>query len=82
MKESLKGIADFLNNDGLRQAFNAVYRGKGTPLQKKIVFGIPALAAALVLMIVFVIIPLSESPAYTGEKGSVGFRFTLPFVRV
>lgn len=69
MKESLQGILDFLNNDGLRKAMEAVYRGKGTPLEKKIVFGIPALAAALVLMIVFVIIPLSESPAYTGEKG-------------
>ena len=69
MKESLKGIADFLNNDGLRQAFNAVYRGKGTPLQKKIVFGIPALAILFVMVIAFVIIPLAGSSSYTGERG-------------
>ena len=69
MKESLKGIADFLNNDGLRQAFNAVYRGKGTPLQKKIVFGIPALAILFVMVVAFVIIPLSGSSSYTGERG-------------
>ena len=69
MKESLKGIADFLNNDGLRQAFNAVYRGKGTPLQRKIVFGIPALAILFVMVVVFVIIPLAGSSSYTGERG-------------
>ena len=69
MKESLKGIADFLNNDGLRQAFNAVYRGKGTPLQKKIVFGIPALAILFVMVVAFVIIPLAGSSPYTGERG-------------
>ena len=69
MKESLKGIADFLNNDGLRQAFNAVYRGKGTPLQKKIVFGIPALAILFVMVVAFVIIPLAGSSSYTGERG-------------
>ena len=69
MKESLKGIADFLNNDGLRQAFNAVYRGKGTPLQKKIVFGIPALAILFVMVVAFVIIPLTGSSSYTGERG-------------
>ena len=69
MKESLKGIADFLNNDGLRQAFNAVYRGKGTPLQKKIVFGIPALAIIFVMVVAFVIIPLAGSSSYTGERG-------------
>ena len=69
MKESLKGIADFLNNDGLRQAFNAVYRGKGTPLQRKIVFGIPALAILFVMVVVFVIIPLAGSSPYTGERG-------------
>ena len=69
MKESLKGIADFLNNDGLRQVFNAVYRGKGTPLQKKIVFGIPALAILFVMVVAFVIIPLAGSSSYTGERG-------------
>jgi len=69
LKESLKGIADFLNNDGLRQAFNAVYRGKGTPLQKKIVFGIPALAILFVMVVAFVIIPLTGSSSYTGERG-------------
>ncbi len=69
MKESLKGIADFLNNDGLRQAFNAVYRGKGTPLQKKIIFGIPALAILFVMVVAFVIIPLAGSSSYTGERG-------------
>jgi len=69
LKESLKGIADFLNNDGLRQAFNAVYRGKGTPLQKKIVFGIPALAILFVMVVAFVIIPLAGSSSYTGERG-------------
>ena len=69
MKESLKGIADFLNNDGLRQAFNAVYRGKGTPLQRKIVFGIPALAILFVMVVAFVIIPLAGSSPYTGERG-------------
>ncbi len=69
MKESLKGIADFLNNDGLRQALNAVYRGKGTPLQKKIVFGIPALAILFVMVVAFVIIPLAGSSSYTGERG-------------
>ena len=69
MKESLKGIADFLNNDGLRQAFNAVYRGKGTPLQRKIVFGIPALAILFVMVVAFVIIPLAGSSSYTGERG-------------
>jgi hypothetical protein len=69
LKESLKGIADFLNNDGLRQAFNAVYRGKGTPLQKKIIFGIPALAILFVMVVAFVIIPLAGSSSYTGERG-------------
>ena len=69
MKESLKGIADFLNNDGLRQAFNAVYRGKGTPLQKKIIFGIPALAILFVMVVAFVISPLAGSSSYTGERG-------------
>ena len=69
MKESLKGIADFLNNDGLRQAFNAVYRGKGTPLQKKIIFGIPVLAILFVMVVAFVIIPLAGSSSYTGERG-------------
>ena len=57
MKESLQGILDFLNNDGLKKAMDAVYRGKGTPLQKKIVFGIPALAVLLILIVALVIIP-------------------------
>lgn len=70
MKESLRGIWDFLNNDGLRKAFDAVYRGKGSSLQKKIIFGIPALAVVILLIVVIVIIPLSESPAYMGEKGT------------
>ena len=70
MKESLKGILDFLQSDGLRQAFSAVYRGKGTPLQKRIVFGIPALAVLLVLIVVLVIVPLSESPSHTGVPGT------------
>ena len=70
MKESLKGILDFLNNDGLRQAFDAVYRGKGTPLQKKIVFGIPALAVLLVLIVVLVIAPRSDAPSHTEAPGT------------
>ncbi len=70
MKASLKGISDFLHNDGLRQAFDAVYRGKGTPLQKKIVFGIPALAVVFILIVVLVVIPLSGSSSDTGEKGA------------
>ena len=61
MKESLKEILDFLNNDGLRQAFNAVYCGKGTPLQKKIVFGIPVLGLLFFLIVALVIVPLSGS---------------------
>lgn len=69
MKESLKEILDFLNNDGLRQAFNAVYCGKGTPLQKKIVFGIPVLGILFFLIVVLVIVPLSGSSSYTGERG-------------
>ena len=69
LKASLKGISDFLHNDGLRQAFDAVYRGKGTPLQKKIVFGIPALAVVFILIVVLVVIPLSGSSSDTGEKG-------------
>ena len=70
MKESLQGILDFLNNDGLRKAAHAVYRGKGTSLQKKIVFGIPALAALFILIVVLVIIPLSDRTSYTGEAGT------------
>ena len=69
MKESLQGILDFLNNDGLRKAAHAVYRGKGTSLQKKIVFGIPALAILFVMVVAFVIIPLAGSSSYTGERG-------------
>ena len=70
MKESLRGVLDFLNNDGLRKALDAVYRGKGTPMQKKIVFGIPALAVLFILIVALVIIPLSGSPSHTGERGT------------
>ena len=63
-------MLDFLNNDGLRQAFDAVYRGKGTPLQKKIVFGIPALAVLLVLIVVLVIAPRSDAPSHTEAPGT------------
>ena len=63
-------MLDFLNNDGLRQAFDAVYRGKGTPLQKKIVFGIPALAILLVLIVVLVIAPRSDAPSHTEAPGT------------
>ena len=69
MQESWQGIRDFLKNNGLRQAFNAVYRGKGTPLQKKVVFGIPLLAILFFLLVVFVVIPLSGASSYTGERG-------------
>ena len=69
MRESLQGIWDFLKRNGLREAFDAVYRGKGTPLQKKIVFGIPALGIAFFLIVLFVIVPLSASSSYTGERG-------------
>ena len=82
MKESLKGISDFLHNDRLRQAFDAVYHGKGTPLQKKIVFGIPALALLLLLIVVLVIIPLSESPSYMGERGTTVYFTVRPGMSV
>ena len=70
MKKSLQGIWDFLQGDGLRQAFDAVYRGKGTSLQKKIIFGIPALSIALVLIVVFVILPLSGNSPDTRTPGT------------
>ena len=82
MKESLRGILDFLNNDGLKKALDAVYRGKGTPLQKKIVFGIPALAVLFILIVVFVIIPLSESPSYSGERGTTVYFTVRPGMSV
>lgn len=71
MKESLQGIWDFLNNDGLRKAMLNVYRGKGTPLQKKIVFGIPMLGVLMFLLVAFVIVPLSEGPSYAGTQGTL-----------
>ena len=69
LRESLQGIWDFLKHNGLREAFDAVYRGKGTARQKKIVFGIPALGIAFFLIVLFVIVPLSASSSYTGERG-------------
>lgn len=69
LKESLREIWAFLNNDGLRKAMEAVYRGKGTPLQKKIVFGIPALALMFVLIVLFVIGPMLGASPHTGERG-------------
>jgi len=70
LKESLQGIWDFLKTNGLREAFDAVYRGKGTPLQKKIVFGIPALGIVFFLIVLLVIVPLSEAPSRTGASGA------------
>ena len=69
LRKSLQGIWGFLKRNGLREAFDAVYRGKGTALQKKIVFGIPALGIAFFLIVLFVIVPLSASSSYTGERG-------------
>lgn len=82
MKESLHGIWDFLQGDGLRQAFDAVYRGKGSSLQKKIIFGIPALSIALVLIVVFVILPLSENSPDTRTPGTPVFFTVRPGMSV
>ena len=56
MKESLQEIRDFLNSGEWKDAVRAVYRGKGTPSQKKLVFGIPVFAVGL-LLIIFLLIP-------------------------
>lgn len=69
MRDSLQRIRDFLNNGELQRAFHAVYRGKGTALQKRIIFGIP-LFVVFVLVIALVVIPASDEPAQTKETGA------------
>lgn len=69
MKESLQGIRDFLNSGEWKDAVRSVYRGKGTPSQKKLVFGIPVLAVVL-LLIVFLLIPTFGTSSQMSENGT------------
>ena len=60
MKRSLEGLCGLLHVNEVRDAMRAVYRGKGTPLQKKLIFGG---AAGIGLVLVVIMFILFSTPA-------------------
>ena len=64
MKRSLEGLCGLLHVNEVRDAMRAVYRGKGTPLQKKLIFGGAAGIGLVLVGIIFILFstPVQKMP--------------------
>jgi len=70
LKRSLEGLCDLLHVNEVREAMYAVYRGKGTPLQRKVIFGG---IAGIVLIFLLAAVSLFSAPAQkTAPATAVG----------
>ena len=71
LQELWQKTRDFLEHAEWQEALRAVYRGKGTPKQKKMIFG--GAAAVALLFLVFALLIASPSASPTNEGTPVYF---------
>lgn len=73
LKWTRRGMRELLRMHELRETLRAVYRGKGTPLQKKIVFGVAGLSIVLLLLAFVSISPSEKTSVRSGGAAQIYF---------